>query len=62
MSVNRVLLGLIGANIMGSLSPPLFADAFNFVEPLPGEEHQSTVFGVVVPHFSTSDSITCRSA
>ena len=28
MSVNRVLLGLIGANIMGSLSPPLFADAF----------------------------------
>lgn len=28
MSMNRVLLGLIGANIMGSLSPPLFADAF----------------------------------
>ena len=28
MSANRVLLGLIGANIMGSLSPPLFADAF----------------------------------
>ena len=28
MSVNRVLLGLIGANIMGSLSPPLFAGAF----------------------------------
>lgn len=28
MSANRVLLGLIGANIMGSLSPLLFADAF----------------------------------
>ena len=25
---NRILLGLIGANIMGSLSPALFADAF----------------------------------
>jgi shikimate dehydrogenase len=25
----RILLGLIGANIMGSLSPALFADAFN---------------------------------
>src|SRR5262249_3646564 len=24
----RMLLGLLGANIMGSLSPPLFADAF----------------------------------
>src|SRR4030095_12282029 len=28
MSGRRVLLGLIGANIMGSLSPALFADAF----------------------------------
>jgi shikimate dehydrogenase len=28
MSKQRVLLGLIGANIMGSLSPALFADAF----------------------------------
>ena len=28
MSERRVLLGLIGANIMGSLSPALFADAF----------------------------------
>jgi len=28
MSRRRVLLGLIGANIMGSLSPALFADAF----------------------------------
>jgi shikimate dehydrogenase len=28
MSKRRLLLGLIGANIMGSLSPPLFADAF----------------------------------
>jgi shikimate dehydrogenase len=28
MSKRRMLLGLIGANIMGSLSPPLFADAF----------------------------------
>ncbi len=28
MSNRRVLLGLIGANIMGSLSPALFADAF----------------------------------
>ena len=26
--MSRVLLGLIGANIMGSLSPALFADAF----------------------------------
>ena len=28
MSTRRILLGLIGANIMGSLSPALFADAF----------------------------------
>ncbi|HEY6858203.1 MAG TPA: shikimate dehydrogenase [Pseudolabrys sp.] len=28
MSKRRILLGLIGANIMGSLSPALFADAF----------------------------------
>jgi len=28
MSKERILLGLIGANIMGSLSPALFADAF----------------------------------
>jgi shikimate dehydrogenase len=28
MSERKVLLGLIGANIMGSLSPALFADAF----------------------------------
>ena len=28
MSNRRILLGLIGANIMGSLSPALFADAF----------------------------------
>src|SRR5262249_6986111 len=28
MSKDRVLLGLIGANIMGSLSPALFTDAF----------------------------------
>ena len=28
MSKDRVLLGLIGANIMGSLSPALFSDAF----------------------------------
>ncbi|MGH7879552.1 MAG: shikimate dehydrogenase [Candidatus Binataceae bacterium] len=28
MSKRRMLLGLVGANIMGSLSPPLFADAF----------------------------------
>jgi quinate/shikimate dehydrogenase (NAD+) len=28
MSERRVLIGLIGANIMGSLSPALFADAF----------------------------------
>ena len=28
MSKRKVLLGLIGANIMGSLSPALFADAF----------------------------------
>jgi len=28
MSDRRVLIGLIGANIMGSLSPALFADAF----------------------------------
>src|SRR5215467_15522786 len=28
MSTRRMLLGLIGANIMGSLSPALFADAF----------------------------------
>ena len=28
MSRRRVLLGLIGANIMGSLSPALFAEAF----------------------------------
>jgi len=28
MSNRRMLLGLVGANIMGSLSPPLFADAF----------------------------------
>ena len=28
MSDKRVLIGLIGANIMGSLSPALFADAF----------------------------------
>jgi shikimate dehydrogenase len=28
MTKPRMLLGLIGANIMGSLSPPLFADAF----------------------------------
>ena len=28
MSERRVLVGLIGANIMGSLSPALFADAF----------------------------------
>src|SRR5262249_37527198 len=28
MSRRRMLLGLIGANIMGSLSPALFADAF----------------------------------
>src|SRR5262249_19419 len=28
MSQRKVLLGLIGANIMGSLSPALFADAF----------------------------------
>lgn len=29
MSRRRILLGLIGANIMGSLSPALFADAFD---------------------------------
>ena len=29
MSKRRMLLGLIGANIMGSLSPALFADAFD---------------------------------
>jgi shikimate dehydrogenase len=29
MSQPKVLLGLIGANIMGSLSPPIFADAFS---------------------------------
>lgn len=28
MSERRVLIGLVGANIMGSLSPALFADAF----------------------------------
>lgn len=28
MSQNRILIGLIGANIMGSLTPALFADAF----------------------------------
>jgi shikimate 5-dehydrogenase len=28
MSKRKVLLGLIGTNIMGSLSPALFADAF----------------------------------
>jgi shikimate dehydrogenase len=28
MSENRILIGLIGANILGSLSPALFADAF----------------------------------
>ena len=28
MSDRKVLVGLIGANIMGSLSPALFADAF----------------------------------
>ena len=28
MSKRRILMGLIGANIMGSLSPALFADAF----------------------------------
>src|SRR5690606_27172240 len=28
MSERKVLLGLIGANIMGSLSPAIFADAF----------------------------------
>ena len=28
MSRRRILLGLIGANVMGSLSPALFADAF----------------------------------
>jgi shikimate 5-dehydrogenase len=28
MSKRRVLVGLIGANIQGSLSPQLFADAF----------------------------------
>jgi shikimate dehydrogenase len=28
MSNRRMLLGLVGANIMGSLSPPLFSDAF----------------------------------
>src|SRR4029077_21108063 len=28
MSKRRILLGLVGANIMGSLSPALFADAF----------------------------------
>ena len=28
MSKRRMLLGLIGTNIMGSLSPALFADAF----------------------------------
>jgi len=28
MTRPRVLIGLIGANIMGSLSPALFADAF----------------------------------
>lgn len=28
MSERRILLGLLGANIMGSLSPALFADAF----------------------------------
>ena len=28
MSERKVLIGLIGANIMGSLSPALFADAF----------------------------------
>jgi shikimate dehydrogenase len=28
MSKRRILLGLVGANIMGSLSPVLFADAF----------------------------------
>lgn len=28
MGENRILIGLIGANIMGSLSPALFADAF----------------------------------
>ena len=28
MSRRRMLLGLIGANIMGSLSPALFAEAF----------------------------------
>ncbi|MGC1849314.1 MAG: shikimate dehydrogenase, partial [Pseudolabrys sp.] len=28
MSKRRMLLGLIGANIMGSLSPALFAEAF----------------------------------
>ncbi len=29
MSENRILIGLIGANIMGSLTPALFADAFS---------------------------------
>ena len=28
MSKRKVLLGLIGSNIMGSLSPAVFADAF----------------------------------
>lgn len=28
MSKRRILLGLVGANIMGSLSPALFAEAF----------------------------------
>ena len=28
MSRRRILMGLIGANIMGSLSPAIFADAF----------------------------------
>ncbi len=28
MNENRILIGLIGANIMGSLTPALFADAF----------------------------------
>ena len=32
MSKRRVLLGLIGANIMGSLSPALFADSFAAAE------------------------------
>ena len=32
MSENRILIGLIGANIMGSLTPVLFADAFASAE------------------------------